>query len=73
VALSADNLRKATQFTDAPDPALLGVHPDDVLRGRRGRGCLGMTRLLGWCWLRIAILDLRRFIEPSATLRPRLS
>jgi ADP-heptose:LPS heptosyltransferase len=31
VALSADGLRRAEQFTDEPDPALLGVYPDAVL------------------------------------------
>lgn len=34
-ALSADHLRTAVQFTDEPDPALLGVHPDDVLAAAR--------------------------------------
>jgi hypothetical protein len=31
LALSADSLRNAAPFADEPDPALLGVYPDDVL------------------------------------------
>lgn len=34
-ALSADELRAGEPFTDEPDPALLGVHPDAVLAAAR--------------------------------------
>ena len=35
VALSADGLRAADPFSDRPDPALLGVHPETVIEAVR--------------------------------------